>query len=42
MNGAFASGDFSSLDWNKVDYELDKKMQTFTNISMLLARLYEH
>ena len=42
MNGAFVSGDFASLDWNKVDYELEKKMQTFTNISMLLARMYEH
>lgn len=42
MNGAFLSGDFSALEFNKVDYELEKKMQTFTNISMLLARLYEH
>lgn len=42
MNGAFLSGDFSALEFNKVDYELEKKMQTFTNISMLLARLYEY
>lgn len=38
MNGAFLSGDFSALEFNKVDYELEKKMQTFTNIAMLLAR----
>lgn len=42
MNTSFLSGDFSALDFNKVDYELEKKMQTFTNLSMLLARLYEH
>jgi hypothetical protein len=42
MNSAFVSGDFASLEFNKVDYELEKKMLTFTNISMLLARLYEH
>lgn len=34
MNGAFVSGDFSALEHNKVDYELEKKMNVFTNISM--------
>ncbi len=34
MNGAFVSGDFSQLEHNKVDYELEKKMNVFTNISM--------
>lgn len=42
MNGAFVSGDFSALDHNKVDYELEKKMNVFTNISMQLARIYEY
>lgn len=42
MNGAFVSGDFSALEHNKVDYELEKKMNVFTNISMQLARIYEH
>jgi len=42
MNNTFISGDFSALDFNKVDYELDKKMNVFTNISMQLARIYEH
>jgi hypothetical protein len=42
MNGAFLSGDFSSLEHNKVDYELERKMNVFTNISMQLARIYEH
>ena len=34
MNSAFVSGDFSQLDYNKVDYELDRKMNVFTNIAM--------
>jgi hypothetical protein len=42
MNGAFISGDFSALDHNKIDYELEKKMNVFTNISMQLARIYEY
>jgi len=42
MNGAFVSGDFTQLEHNKVDYELEKKMNVFTNISMQLARIYEH
>jgi len=42
MNGAFVSGDFSALEHNKVDYELEKKMNVFTNISMQLARIYEY
>ena len=42
MNSAFVSGDFSQLDYNKVDYELDRKMNVFTNIAMQLARIYEH
>lgn len=42
MNGAFVSGDFASLDYNKVDYELERKMNVFTNISMQLARICEY
>lgn len=42
MNGAFISGDFSALEHNKVDYELQNKMQVFTNVAMQLARIYEH
>lgn len=42
MNSAFVSGDFSQLDYNKVDYELDRKMNVFTNIAMQLARIYEY
>lgn len=42
MNGAFVSGDFSALEYNKVDYELEKKMNVFTNISMQLARIFEY
>ena len=42
MNNSFLSGNFSSLKGSEVDYELDKKMQVFSNMSMLLARIYEH
>ena len=34
MNGSFLSGDFAALEHNKVDYELEKKMNVFTNISI--------
>jgi hypothetical protein len=39
MNDAFISGSFSS---ENVDYELDKKMQIFSNLSILLARIFEY
>lgn len=38
MNNCFINASFSS---ESIDYELDKKMQVFTNLSMVLARLYE-
>jgi len=38
MNNCFINATFSP---ENVDYELDKKMQVFTNISMILARIYE-
>lgn len=38
MNNAFISGNFNS---DHVDYELDKKMQVFSNLSILLARMHE-
>ena len=38
MNNCFINASFSA---ENVDYELDKKMQVFSNISMMLARLYE-
>ena len=39
MNNCFISGQFSS---EQVDYELDKKMLIFTNLSVLLARYFEY
>lgn len=39
MNNQFINASFSS---ENVDYELDKKMQVFSNLSMMLARLYEY
>jgi len=38
MNDAFINGQFSS---ENVDYELEKKMQIFSNLSILLARINE-
>ena len=38
MNNCFINASFSA---DNVDYELDKKMQVFSNISMMLARIYE-
>jgi len=38
MNNCFINASFSS---EAIDYELDKKMQVFTNLSIMLARLYE-
>lgn len=38
MNNCFINAAFNS---ESIDYELDKKMQIFTNLSMMLARLYE-
>lgn len=38
MNNCFINASFNS---ENVDYELDKKMQVFSNLSMMLARLYE-
>ena len=38
MNNCFINAAFSS---ESIDYELDKKMQIFTNMSIMLARLYE-
>jgi hypothetical protein len=38
MNNSFINASFSS---ESIDYELDKKMQVFTNLSIILARLYE-
>lgn len=39
MNNCFINASFSS---ENVDYELDKKMQVFSNLSMMLSRLYEY
>lgn len=39
MNNCFINAAFNS---EQIDYELDKKMQIFTNLSMMLARLYEY
>ena len=39
MNNAFIGAVFSS---DNVDYELDKKMQIFANLSILLARVHEY
>ena len=39
MNDAFINGQFSS---ENVDYELEKKMQIFSNLSILLARIFEY
>lgn len=41
MSNCFISGNFAGLDPTKVDYELDKKMVVYSNMSMLLARIYE-
>lgn len=38
MNNQFISATFNQ---ENVDYELDKKMQVFANLSMMLARMYE-
>ena len=38
MNNSFINASFSP---ENVDYELDKKMQVFSNLSMVLARIYE-
>ena len=38
MNNCFVNASFSP---DNVDYELDKKMQVFSNLSMVLARTYE-
>lgn len=38
MNNCFINASFSH---ENVDYELDKKMQVFANLSMSLARMYE-
>jgi hypothetical protein len=38
MNNCFLNAAFSS---EAIDYELDKKMQVFTNLAIMLARLYE-
>lgn len=39
MNNCFINAAFNS---ESIDYELDKKMQVFTNLAVMLARLYEH
>ena len=39
MNNSFTSAIFSP---DSVDYELNKKMLVFTNLSVLLARYFEH
>jgi len=41
MNSCFVGGNFSALKGSEVDYELDKKMQVFSNLSMLLSRVFE-
>lgn len=38
MNNCFINATFNS---ESIDYELDKKMQIFTNLAIMLARLYE-
>ena len=38
MNNCFVNAAFNS---EQIDYELDKKMQVFTNLAIMLARLYE-
>ena len=38
MNNCFLSANFAP---DHVDYELNKKMLVFTNLSVLLARLFE-
>jgi hypothetical protein len=38
MKNCFLNAAFSS---EAIDYELDKKMQVFTNLAIMLARLYE-
>lgn len=38
MNNCFINASFSS---ENIDYELDKKMQVFANLSMVLSRMYE-
>jgi hypothetical protein len=38
MNGCFQSATFAP---DKIDYELNKKMNVFANLSIILARLYE-
>ena len=45
MNSSFVGGNFAALKnagQQVVDYDLDRKMQVFTNLSVLLARVYEH
>ena len=39
MNGCFESANFTH---DNVDYELHKKMQVFSNVSIMLARMYEY
>jgi len=39
MNNSFTNATFSA---ENADYELDKKMQVFANLSMMLARVHEH
>lgn len=39
MNGCFQSANFSA---DHVDYELNKKMLVFSNLSVLLARIFEY
>jgi len=39
MNSCFIQGGFQPGD--SVDYELDRKMQVFSSLSMMLARIYE-
>ena len=38
MNNCFINANFNS---ESIDYELDKKMQVFTNLAIMLSRLYE-
>jgi hypothetical protein len=38
MNNCFINATFNP---DNVDYELNKKMQAFSNLSMMLARIYE-
>lgn len=39
MNNCFETANFTH---ETVDYELDKKMSIFTNLSWMLARIYEY